>query len=122
VIIKEGYAKSSLPSAAAGPEDVNRLHLLARRVLGRPVLTPVWVARTGQTGHTAIHATRVSAWTKATIVHGRLFDVSRRAYAADVDPDEAEDRRRRERTEAIWHILTRNQPFAPAGAAFRLAA
>jgi transposase len=25
-------------------------------------------------------------------------------------------------TEAIWHMLTRNQPFAPAGAAFRLAA
>jgi transposase len=24
--------------------------------------------------------------------------------------------------EAIWHMLTRNQPFAPAGAAFRLAA
>jgi transposase len=25
-------------------------------------------------------------------------------------------------TEAIWHRLTRNQPFAPADAAFRLAA
>jgi len=25
-------------------------------------------------------------------------------------------------TEAIWHMLTRNQPFAPAGALFRLAA
>ena len=25
-------------------------------------------------------------------------------------------------TEAIWHMLTRNQPFAPAGARFRLAA
>ena len=25
-------------------------------------------------------------------------------------------------TEAIWHMLTRNQPFAPAGAPFRLAA
>jgi transposase len=25
-------------------------------------------------------------------------------------------------TEAIWHMLTRNQPFAPAGAAFPLAA
>ena len=24
--------------------------------------------------------------------------------------------------EAIWHMLTRNQPFAPAGAGFRLAA
>ena len=23
---------------------------------------------------------------------------------------------------AIWHMLTRNQPFAPRGAAFRLAA
>jgi transposase len=23
-------------------------------------------------------------------------------------------------TEAVWHMLTRNQPFAPAGAAFRL--
>jgi transposase len=28
----------------------------------------------------------------------------------------------RVRQEAIWHMLTRNQPFAPAGAAFRLAA
>jgi transposase len=28
----------------------------------------------------------------------------------------------RKLTEAIWHMLTRNQPFAPAGAAFRLAA
>jgi transposase len=28
----------------------------------------------------------------------------------------------RQLTEAIWHMLTRNQPFAPAGAAFRLAA
>jgi transposase len=25
-------------------------------------------------------------------------------------------------TEAIWHMLTRNQPFAPAGALIRLAA
>ena len=25
-------------------------------------------------------------------------------------------------TEAIWHMLTRNQPFAPVGAPFRLAA
>jgi hypothetical protein len=24
--------------------------------------------------------------------------------------------------EAIWHMLTRNQPLAPAGAGFRLAA
>jgi transposase len=24
--------------------------------------------------------------------------------------------------EAIWHMLTRNEPFAPAGARFRLAA
>ena len=28
----------------------------------------------------------------------------------------------RKLTEAIWHMLTRNQPFAPAGARFRLAA
>ena len=28
----------------------------------------------------------------------------------------------RKLAEAIWHMLTRNQPFAPAGAAFRLAA
>jgi hypothetical protein len=27
----------------------------------------------------------------------------------------------RKLTEAIWHMLTRNQPFAPAGAGFRLA-
>ncbi len=25
-------------------------------------------------------------------------------------------------TEAVWHMLSRNQPFAPAGATFRLAA
>ena len=28
----------------------------------------------------------------------------------------------RKLTEAIWQMLTRNQPFAPAGAPFRLAA
>jgi transposase len=28
----------------------------------------------------------------------------------------------RKLTEAIWHMLTSNQPFAPAGAPFRLAA
>jgi transposase len=28
----------------------------------------------------------------------------------------------RKLTEAVWHMLTRNQPFAPAGAGFRLAA
>jgi transposase len=28
----------------------------------------------------------------------------------------------RKLSEAIWHMLTRNQPFAPKGAAFRLAA
>ena len=28
----------------------------------------------------------------------------------------------RKLTEAIWHMLTRNQPFAPAGATCRLAA
>ena len=26
----------------------------------------------------------------------------------------------RKLTDAIWHMLTRNQPFAPAGAPFRL--
>jgi transposase len=34
---------------------------------------------------------------------------------AQIDPS-------RKLTEAIWHMLTRNQPFAPAGAAFRRAA
>jgi len=28
----------------------------------------------------------------------------------------------RKLTESIWYMLTRNQPFAPAGATFRLAA
>ena len=28
----------------------------------------------------------------------------------------------RQLTEAIWYMLTRSQPFAPAGATFRLAA
>ena len=28
----------------------------------------------------------------------------------------------RKLAEALWHMLTRNQPFAPAGATFRLAA
>jgi transposase len=28
----------------------------------------------------------------------------------------------RKLTEAIWHMLTRNQPFAPAGTTYRLAA
>ena len=28
----------------------------------------------------------------------------------------------RQLAEAIWYMLTRNQPFAPAGATFRLAA
>ena len=37
-------------------------------------------------------------------------------------PKVAQIDRSRKRTEAIWHMLTRNQPFAPAGARFRRAA
>jgi hypothetical protein len=40
----------------------------------------------------------------------------------DVTPKVAQIDLSRKLTEAIWHMLTRNQPFAPTGAPCRLAA
>jgi transposase len=62
-----------------------------------------------------MHALRHPAYAERYQQTKRRLGKQRGAKVAQVDIA-------RRLTEAIWHMLTRNQPFAPAGAAHRLAA
>ena len=62
-----------------------------------------------------MHALRHPAYAERYQATKRRLGKQRGAKVAQIDIA-------RRLTEAIWHMLTRNQPFAPAGAALRLAA
>jgi transposase len=55
-------------------------------------------------------------------VYRERYQRTRKRLGRQRGPKVAQIDLSRKLTEAIWHMLTRNQPFAPAGAAFRLAA
>jgi transposase len=55
-------------------------------------------------------------------VYKERYQRTKRRLGRQRGPKVAQIDLSRKLTEAIWHMLTRNQPFAPAGAAFRLAA
>ena len=63
----------------------------------------------------AMHACRHPLYSKRYQRNKRRLGKQRGPRVAQVDIA-------RKLAEAIWHMLTRNQPFAPAGARFRLAA
>ena len=50
------------------------------------------------------------------------YQATKRRLGRQRDPKVAQIDLARQLAEAIWYMLTRNQPFAPAGATFRLAA
>jgi transposase len=62
-----------------------------------------------------MHALRHPAYAERYQTTKRRLGTQRGARVAQIDVA-------RRLTEAIWHMLTRNQPFAPAGAPLRLAA
>jgi transposase len=62
-----------------------------------------------------MHALRHPAYADRYQATKRRLGKQRGAKVAQIDIA-------RRLTEAVWHMLTRNQPFAPAGAALRLAA
>jgi transposase len=62
-----------------------------------------------------MHALRHPAYAERYQITKRRLGKQRGARVAQIDIA-------RRLTEAIWHMLTRNQPFAPAGAPLRLAA
>src|SRR5215204_2430673 len=62
-----------------------------------------------------LHALRHPAYAERYQATKRRLGKQRGAKVAQIDVA-------RRLTEAIWHMLTRNQPFAPAGATHRLAA
>ena len=55
-------------------------------------------------------------------VYAERYQRTKRRLGRQRGPKVAQIDLSRKLTEAIWHMLTRNQPFAPAGAGFRLAA
>jgi transposase len=55
-------------------------------------------------------------------VYAERYQRTKRRLGRQRGPKVAQIELSRKLTEAIWHMLTRNQPFAPAGAGFRLAA
>ena len=55
-------------------------------------------------------------------VYAERYQHTKRRLGRQRGPKIAQIELSRKLTEAIWHMLTRNQPFAPAGAPFRLAA
>ena len=54
--------------------------------------------------------------------YAERYQHTKRRLGRQRGPKVAQIELARKLTEAIWHMLTRNQPFAPAGAPFRLAA
>jgi transposase len=62
-----------------------------------------------------MHALRHPAYAERYQTTKRRLGKQRGARVAQIDIA-------RRLTEAIWHMLTRNQPFAPTGAPLRLAA
>ena len=54
--------------------------------------------------------------------YAERYQRTKRRLGRQRGPKVAQIELSRKLTEAIWHMLTRNQPFAPAGAGFRLAA
>jgi hypothetical protein len=56
------------------------------------------------------------------LLYRERYQRTKRRLGRQRGPKIAQIELSRKLTEAIWHMLTRNQPFAPAGAAFRLAA
>lgn len=62
-----------------------------------------------------MHALRHPAYAERYQATKRRLGRQRGAKVAQIDIA-------RRLTEAVWHMLSRNQPFAPVGAAFRLAA
>jgi transposase len=54
--------------------------------------------------------------------YAERYQRTKRRLGRQRGPKVAQIELSRKLTEAIWHMLTRNQPFAPAGAASRLAA
>ena len=71
-------------------------------------------ARAGVAG-VAVHALKHPAYAERYQRNKRQLGKQRGAKVAQVDIA-------RRLAHAIWHMLTRNEPFAPRGAAFRLAA
>ena len=57
-----------------------------------------------------------------TPLYAERYQRTKRRLGRQRGPKVAQIDLSRKLTEAIWHMLTRNQPFAPAGARFRLAA
>ena len=55
-------------------------------------------------------------------LYAERYQRTKRRLGRQRGPKVAQIELSRKLTEAIWHMLTRNQPFAPAGAGFRLAA
>jgi transposase len=54
--------------------------------------------------------------------YAERYQTTKRRLGSQRGPKVAQIDLSRRLTEAIWHMLTNNQPFAPAGATFRLAA
>ena len=55
-------------------------------------------------------------------IYAQRYQAMKKRLGRQRGPKVAQIDLSRKLTEAIWHMLTRNQPFAPAGAGFRLAA
>ena len=55
-------------------------------------------------------------------LYAERYQHTKRRLGRQRGPKVAQIELSRKLAEAIWHMLTRNQPFAPADARFRLAA
>jgi transposase len=55
-------------------------------------------------------------------LYAKRYQATKRRLGRQRGPKVAQIDLSRKLTEAIWQMLTRNQPFAPAGTGFRLAA
>jgi len=55
-------------------------------------------------------------------LHAERYQRTKQRLGRQRGPQVAQIELSRKLTEAIWHMLTRNQPFAPAGTTYRLSA
>jgi transposase len=109
--------------------DINRFPSPAKLCLHRPLPARLPIRQLGPArpdleerfALSALGAVRGGAARLQPPVYRERYQRTKKRLGKQRGPKVAQIDLSRKLTEAIWHMLTRNQPFAPAGAAFRLA-
>jgi transposase len=131
LVTAPGFGSINAFTAASEIGDIERFASPAK-LCGYTGLCPrvIQSGSTDRRGPISKHGPRYLRWAlfEAALnackhpLYAERYQHTKRRLGRQRGPKVAQIELSRKLTEAIWHMLTRNQPFAPAGAAFRLAA